>query len=114
KVIPSKPGVDFDPEDVTSTFLDLVTKPVGEREAKVEAVVREAEFTTEDAEALGIVEEVSSFTTYYPPATYRNVNIGRAAELIDGTILKPGETFSLNETVGERTVENGFTAGTII
>ena len=35
-------------------------------------------------------------------------------ELIDGTVLKPGETFSLNDTVGERTAENGFVKGFII
>ena len=35
-------------------------------------------------------------------------------ELINGTLLKPGETFSLNETVGERTAENGFVKGFII
>ena len=75
---------------------------------------READFTTEDARALGIKQQVSTFTTYYPYAEYRNINIGRAAELIDGTVLKPGETFSLNDTVGERTAENGFTIGFII
>ena len=63
---------------------------------------------------LGIPEEVSEFTTYYPHADYRNVNIGRAAELIDGTVLEPGETFSLNDTVGERTRANGFTEGFVI
>ena len=52
--------------------------------------------------------------TYFPYAEYRNVNIGRAAELVNGTVLKPGETFSLNDTVGERTRENGFTEGYII
>ena len=57
---------------------------------------------------------MSTFTTYYPYAEYRNVNIGRAAELVNGTVLKPGETFSLNDTVGERTRENGFTEGFII
>ena len=57
---------------------------------------------------------VSDFVTYYPPATYRDINQGRAAELINGTILKPGETFSFNDTVGERTAENGFTNGFII
>ena len=54
------------------------------------------------------------YTTYFPYAEYRNVNIGRAAELINGTVLKPGETFSLNRIVGERTAENGFTEGFII
>ena len=42
------------------------------------------------------------------------MNIGRAAELINGTLVLPGETFSLNGTVGERTAENGFVKGFII
>jgi len=114
KVIPGRDGVTYDADDVTGSFLRLVTAPEGKRSMEIAATVDEPEFTAEDAKALGIKEKVSSFTTYYPPATYRDVNIGRAAELIDGTVLKPGETFSLNDTVGERTVENGFTTGTII
>ena len=111
KVIPAKPGVEFEPEDVLTVFTELLSAPDGERTGEVEATVREADFTTKDAKALGIKQKVSEFTTYYPYAEYRNINIGRAAELIDGTILKPGETFSLNGTVGERTAENGFTIG---
>lgn len=114
KVIPAKPGVEFEPDDVVAVFTELLAAPEGERTGEVEATVREADFTTADARALGIKRKVSEFTTYYPYAEYRNVNIGRAAELIDGTVLKPGETFSLNETVGERTAENGFTIGYII
>lgn len=38
----------------------------------------------------------------------RNNNIRRAFELCTGTILKPGEVFSFNGTVGERSVQNGF------
>lgn len=114
KVVPAKPGVEFEIEDVVSVFTDLLAAPEGEREGKVKAKVVEADFTTKEAKELGIKERVSEFTTYYPYAEYRNVNIGRAAELIDGTVLKPGETFSLNDTVGERTVENGFTTGYII
>ena len=114
RVVPSKPGVTFDPDDVTTTFLDLVAMPEGERKLKVEATVDEADFTTREARDLGIREKVSEFTTYFPYAEYRNINIGRAAELVDGTVLKPGETFSLNGVVGERTVENGFTTGFVI
>lgn len=111
RVVPAKPGVDYTPADVKTTFLSVLTAPEGKREAKVHAEVEPADFTTKDARDLGIKEKVSEFTTYYPHADYRNQNIGRAAELIDGTVLKPGETFSLNRTVGERTKENGFTIG---
>lgn len=113
-VVPAKPGVSFDQAEVDAAFLDLVTRPEGERELEVQAAVVEPEFTTEDAEALGVVEEISEFTTYFPYAEYRNTNIGRAAEIVDGYLLKPGETFSLNGVVGERTAENGFTEGFII
>ncbi len=114
KVIPSKPGVTFDPDDITDTFLDLVARAEGDRVLEVEATVDEADFTTRDARDLGIKEEISEFPTHFPYAEYRNINIGRAAELVNGTLLKPGETFSLNGVVGERTRENGFTEGFII
>ena len=90
------------------------TKPSGKREQRIEAVSAPADFTTADARALEITERVSTFTTYFPYADYRNVNIGRAAEIVDGTILEPDEIFSLNDIVGERTVENGFTEGYVI
>ncbi|HEX6149859.1 VanW family protein [Nocardioides sp.] len=114
RVIPAKPGVTYDPAEVERTFLDLVVRPEGKREERVKAVAAQADFTTAEARSLKIKEQVSTFTTYYPHAEYRNVNIGRAAELVDGTILEPGETFSLNDVVGERTVENGFTEGYVI
>lgn len=114
KVIPAKPGVDYDPADISDAFLELVVREPGDREMKVKATVKKADFTTKDARELGIKERVSTFTTHYPHAEYRNVNLGRAAELIDGTVLEPGEVFSLNDIVGERTRENGFTEGFII
>jgi vancomycin resistance protein YoaR len=114
KVIPAKPGVTFDPADITDTFLDLVARPEGDRLLEVEATVDEPEFTTRDARDLGVKEKISEFTTHFPYAEYRNVNIGRAAELINGSLLKPGDVFSLNGIVGERTRENGFTTGFII
>jgi vancomycin resistance protein YoaR len=114
KVVPGKNGVTFDPEEVTDAFLDLVVARGDGRTLEVETVVDRPDFTTQDARDLKIKEVVSSFTTQYPHADYRNTNLGRAAQLVNGTVLKPGETFSLNDTVGERTAENGFTEGFII
>lgn len=114
QVVPDKPGASFDQAEIDAAFLDLVAAPSGQRNLPVTATVAQADFRTADAEALNIKEKVSTFSTYFPHADYRNVNLGRAAELIDGTVLKPGETFSLNDTVGERTRANGFTEGFII
>jgi vancomycin resistance protein YoaR len=114
QVIPGKNGVTFDPAEVAEKFPELVVRRGGNRRLEVATKVARPSFTTKDARDLRIKEIVSSFTTYYPHSEYRNVNLGRAAELVNGTVLKPGDTFSLNETVGERTAENGFTEGFII
>ena len=114
EIVRAKPGVSFEDADVYTAFIDLLTQPAGERRAEVDATVVEPEVTTKDIRQLGIKEQVSTFTTYYPHADYRNTNIGRAAELTNGTLLLPGETFSMNDIVGERTRENGFTEGFII
>lgn len=114
EVVPDKPGVTFDRAEVNGLFLDLVAAESGNRSAQVKAEVVRSDFRTEDAEALNITEVVADVTTQYPHADYRNTNIGRAAEIVNGTVLKPGETFSMNETVGERTRANGFTTGIMI
>ncbi|MDQ3821688.1 MAG: VanW family protein [Actinomycetota bacterium] len=64
--------------------------------------------TTEELTALGIRERVSEFTTYYPAGQPRVVNIRRASQVLDGTILRPGATFSMNEALGERTTSKGY------
>jgi vancomycin resistance protein YoaR len=113
-LVPAKTGVTFDPADVTAPFLDLVTKSGAERTLAVKSVPAQPELTTDAAKRLGINQQVSTFTTNFPYAEYRNQNLSRAAELVNGTLLQPGETFSLNDTVGERTAANGFTKGFII
>jgi vancomycin resistance protein YoaR len=113
-VVPAKPGVSLDPKEVAEAITPVLSETGEARTVEVGTTASEADFTTKEARDLGIREVVSQFTTYYPHAHYRNVNLGRAAELINGTVLKPGQTFSLNDTVGERTKENGFTVGYII
>ena len=38
----------------------------------------------------------------------RNINLRLACEAINGTVLDPGETFSFNSTVGQRTGDRGY------
>jgi vancomycin resistance protein YoaR len=68
-----------------------------------------------ELEALGIVQEVSSFTTHHACCENRVRNIQRFADLVRGSIIRPGERLSLNEVVGRRTADRGFLpAGAIV
>ena len=60
------------------------------------------------ASALRITELVSEFTTPYNCCEPRVTNIQRAAEILDGTIIPAGGTFSLNDALGQRTLDRGF------
>lgn len=65
-------------------------------------------------ERLGIVEQVASFTTEHPCCAPRVDNIHRMADIVGAHVLAPGETFSLNDVVGRRTVANGFFPAPVI
>lgn len=41
----------------------------------------------------------------------RNVNLAVACQRINGIVLMPGESFSYNAALGERTIENGYRPG---
>ncbi len=64
--------------------------------------------STEQAESLKIKGLVSSFTTRHPCCERRVDNIHHIANLLDGLVVQPGETVSLNTVVGPRTQKNGF------
>jgi vancomycin resistance protein YoaR len=114
KVIPAVNGTAVEAEDLKKAIEPVLIKPAAERTVNVKPTGAKAAFSTEDAKKLGIKRVTGEFTTYFPYLPYRNINIGRAAALINGTLLKPGEIFSLNQIVGERTKANGFTEGYII
>ncbi|MCF2532943.1 VanW family protein [Yinghuangia soli] len=113
-VVAHKPGQGVSGTNAAQALLGVLTKTGAARTAAVTLGPVDPEFTTAKAEALGITEVMATYTTNYPYAAYRLTNIHRAADLIDGGIVMPGETWSLNKTVGERTAENGFAKGTII
>ncbi|MEV4171084.1 VanW family protein [Nonomuraea sp. NPDC049709] len=70
---------------------------------------------TSQIQGLGIKELVSTFTTNFDCCQPRVKNIQRMAQELDGHVVKAGETFSLNDVVGERTAEDGYVeAGQIV
>jgi vancomycin resistance protein YoaR len=70
--------------------------------------------TDADARKLGIKEQVSTFTTPHKCCEPRVTNIHRIADLLRGVVIEPGETFSVNKTIGKRTTEKGFVSAPVI
>lgn len=64
--------------------------------------------TKQRAEGLAVKELVSSFVTFHPCCQDRVKNIHHAASKLDGVVLLPGETFSLNRHLGPRTKAAGY------
>lgn len=60
------------------------------------------------AESLGVIEPVASFTSTHACCQNRVVNIHKIADDTRGVLILPGETFSLNGHVGQRTSEKGY------
>lgn len=54
---------------------------------------------------------LSTCSTPYTSNEYRNNNLRLACAAIDGTILYPGDVFSYNGALGERTAEKGYLPG---
>ena len=63
---------------------------------------------------LGISELIGEFTTEHPADQNRVINIQRMADIVRGAVVEPGETFSLNGYVGERTQGTGFVPAGVI
>ena len=54
-------------------------------------------------------DELATYSTRYDPTNRnRSNNLEISAEKINGTIVMPGETFSYNQVVGERTIAEGY------
>ncbi|MDZ5252209.1 VanW family protein [Clostridium sp. LIBA-8841] len=55
---------------------------------------------------------MGSFTSSYTSSdANRSANVEIAAKTVNGTVLMPGETFSYNNTLGERTTDKGYRDG---
>jgi vancomycin resistance protein YoaR len=72
-----------------------------------------AKITTEQATNMGIKEVIGEFTTG-GFAQDSGLNIRRVAEQVNGALVKPGDTFSLNGLTGPRTAAQGYVEAGVI
>lgn len=113
-IVPSKNGTSVSRDDLFKAIEPVLTKEGAERKASVKVTAVPAEFTTEKAQKADVAGVIGQFTTTYPHADYRNTNLGLVASKINGYVLLPGETFSMNDVVGQRNAASGFADGWVI
>lgn len=109
-VIPSSDGV-----KIEWNLEDLPNHIIGDapREFDVTYTDKPATYTTEMAEKATFNDTVGEFTTGgFSSAS--GVNIRRVAQMVDGAVVAPGETFSLNGYTGPRGTAQGFVESGII
>jgi vancomycin resistance protein YoaR len=111
-VVPSVDGVGIDPAHLAEQLLPVLTQDAP-RSVKAELGPVPADFTTEEAQALGIKEEIGSFTTNIASAN-SGENIRVVAAKVDGALVMPGETFSLNTFTGPRGTAQGYVPAGVI
>jgi len=102
-------GFGFDLEDALQTIANAasgsqVTIPLGDVSPEVTLEVL-------DKELFGTT--LFETSTEYVINANRTENLRLACEAIDGLILNPGDVFSFNEVVGERTAEKGYKPATV-
>ena len=111
-VVPSVDGTGVAPATLADQLLPVLTQPEP-RTVTAQLGPVPADFTTEEAQALGIKEEIGSFTTNIGNAA-SGTNIRVVAEEVDGAVVMPGETFSLNDFTGPRGVAQGYVEAGVI
>ena len=104
-LIPHKDGTSIDAASIAQA-IEGAARADGSGELPI-VLGSEPDFTTAMAEAYGELYEVSEFTTY-KPGVNRAHNINLMADTIDNTIVWPGDTFSVNDIIGRRTLDKGY------
>jgi len=110
-VVPSKSGAKLDQGEAVAAVAAAARSTSGRAAPLALREVR-PRLTTEAARTLGIRTQLVSYTTQMGTSSGNRIhNVHLMADFIDGTIIRPGKTFSFNKVVGPRTAARGFLEG---
>jgi vancomycin resistance protein YoaR len=112
-VLPSLDGRGIDWPASLRPLFDVLQISGRERTIAAGYVSLPPKLSTEQANALGITTQISTFTTSgFAPDSGQNIR--RVAEEVNGAIVRPGETFSLNKYTSPRNAAAGYVEAGII
>ena len=110
-VTASEKGLGINIDQTTSILLDKLLDPNWNGEditVDVVTEVIEPKYTEADFASFSTTPLGTKTTTYTAGVKNRNANIKRATELINGTVVYPGEEFNTNDILNPFTYENGY------
>ncbi len=99
-------GLAVDQDQLKSDILSALSQK--NFSAVITATVNETEPEFSEAAAREKYKTIGTFTTNTTSNEKRNTNVKLAAKAINGIVLQPGEEFSFNDRVGERTEAKGY------
>lgn len=104
ELVAEVPGYGFDVQYYTQQLA------MAESNSTVTIQVEELkpEVTLEDLEKIYFADVLGEYDSPHTGEPKRTKNLELACKAIDGTILNPGEEFSFNGVVGERTTDKGY------
>ncbi|CED92738.1 VanW family protein [Actinomyces succiniciruminis] len=106
-------GTGIDAGDLADAVLAAGTEVGGARTATATVAVLQPEVATPEEE-WGIAEIVGEFSTPYFSQYGRDQNLQRGTEMINGTLVAPGETFSTTDALGPVDLEHGYTYAGVV
>ena len=101
---PSVPGRAVDRVALAGTLEQMVAE--GRATGPLTVVVSPPAVTTE--QAAGVNALLGTFTTFHACCEVRVDNIHLMADAIDGVVVAPGASFSINDFIGPRTTAKGY------
>ncbi|HHY79093.1 MAG TPA: hypothetical protein GX516_01790 [Thermoanaerobacter sp.] len=117
QITPDVEGVKVDKEKTLKNLKQLIDELVKGKTEKteVEIVAEKVEAKISKSMLEMINGRISTFSTVFNlQDVNRSGNLAVAARAVNGTLLLPGETFSLNKTLGPRIIENGYKEAPVI
>ncbi len=113
-IVKSKTGTGPNRNEATLKIQDILFGTQTDRTVTLVDTTIEPSFTTQDAENMKITDKLSSWSITLGGNTARMNNIALLCKLINNSIIAPDETWSFNQTTGERTEDKGFQAAPVI
>lgn len=105
-------GVKVNVEESVQAIENYVANEwTGGESASVSAVAEITNPAADEEDLASITDMLGTYTTYYGSTYGRNTNVERGAQLINGHLVAPGESFSVCDHLVPFSAENGYELG---